>query len=109
MTEATDPALLALLAEAKAHFAAGLPAKVAELEELLARQAWEGLRRAAHKLRGSSGTYGFADVSAAAADIEEALLAANGPPGAEARELLAERAHRIGALVARLSAGGGAP
>ena len=94
MTDASDPALEALLAEARAQFAGSLPAKTAELEGLLARSAWADARRAAHRLRGSCGTYGFPSLSAAAGAIEDHLLEAGGAPGdavlARIRERLAE-------------------
>jgi HPt (histidine-containing phosphotransfer) domain-containing protein len=89
-----DPAILALLAEARRQYATGLPARVGELEALLAAGSWDDARRAAHKLRGSSGTYGFATLSATAAGIEDALLEAAGPPSepvlARLRELARE-------------------
>jgi HPt (histidine-containing phosphotransfer) domain-containing protein len=90
MSEIRDPAIIALLAEARVQFAAGIPAKVADLQALLARGAWDELRRAAHKLRGSSGTYGFAELSAAAANIEEALIEAAGAPGPDVQARVGE-------------------
>jgi HPt (histidine-containing phosphotransfer) domain-containing protein len=90
MSQVRDPAIIALLAEARLQFAAGLPAKVAELQALLGRGAWDELRRAAHKLRGSTGTYGFMELSQAAAAVEEALIAAGGPPGPEVQAQVAE-------------------
>jgi HPt (histidine-containing phosphotransfer) domain-containing protein len=77
------PSVEALLAVARAEFAQRLPAKMAEVEKLLSDLSWDGARRAAHKLRGSAATYGFPAVSTAAAAIEDALLAAGGPPGAD--------------------------
>lgn len=102
MSGPPDPSVEQMLAEARAQFAASLPAKAAALEEHLARGAWEEARRAAHKLRGSAGTYGFAALGAAAGEVEEALLAARGAPddptrariGAMAREARVE-AERI--------------
>jgi HPt (histidine-containing phosphotransfer) domain-containing protein len=79
-----DPTVEQMLAEARAQFAARLPAKAAALQEHLARGAWEEARRAAHKLRGSAGTYGFAVLGAAAGEVEEALLAAGLQPDAAA-------------------------
>jgi HPt (histidine-containing phosphotransfer) domain-containing protein len=90
MSEIRDPAIIALLAEARVQFAAGIPAKVADLQVLLARGAWDELRRAAHKLRGSTGTYGFLELSAAAANIEEALIEAGSPPGPDVQARVAE-------------------
>ena len=63
----------ALLAQARADYAARLPAKVTAIEELVARAAWDEARRAAHKLRGSAATYGFAALGLAAGVLEERL------------------------------------
>jgi HPt (histidine-containing phosphotransfer) domain-containing protein len=76
MSEGRDPAIDAMLAEARRQFASTLPAKVAELVALQGRGAWDELRRAAHKLRGSTGTYGFMDLSAAVGGVEEDILEA---------------------------------
>jgi HPt (histidine-containing phosphotransfer) domain-containing protein len=73
MTEAGDPAIDALIAAARADFACGLMAKVAALEDLVSRGAWDDARRAAHKLRGSAGVYGFAGVGASAAALDDLL------------------------------------
>jgi HPt (histidine-containing phosphotransfer) domain-containing protein len=70
----------ALLAAAHSQFAASLPAKVAAIEECVARGAWEDVRRAAHKLRGSAATYGFAALGVSAAAIEDAVLEVGDPP-----------------------------
>ena len=75
-----DPSVDALLAQVRAQFTASLPAKVIALEQLIARGAWEEARRAAHKLRGSSSTYGHLAVGAAAGAIEEALITASDAP-----------------------------
>ncbi len=105
MSEIRDPAIIALLAEARVHFVAGIPAKIADLQALLSRGAWDDLRRAAHKLRGSTGTYGFMDLSAAAASIEEALLeaAAAGAPGADVQARVAELARETALQADRVS------
>jgi HPt (histidine-containing phosphotransfer) domain-containing protein len=84
------PSIDALLALARAEFAQRLPAKTAEIERLVSGSAWEEARRAAHKLRGSAATYGFPALSAAAAAIEDALLAAGGPPDAAVRVRVAD-------------------
>jgi HPt (histidine-containing phosphotransfer) domain-containing protein len=77
------PSVEALLAVARAEFGSRLPAKVDEIASLVSEGAWEGARRAAHKLRGSAATYGFPALSAAAAAIEETLIAAAAPPSAD--------------------------
>jgi len=80
MPDSRDAAFDALLRAARAEFSQGLPAKRAELEELLAQGAWAEVRRAAHKLRGSAGVYGFDALAAAAARLEDRLLEASPPP-----------------------------
>ena len=90
-----DPAIAALLAEARIQYVAGLAAKVADLESLITRGAWDEARRAAHKLRGSAGTYGFAEVSAPAAAIEEALIESNGAPDDAVKARVAELAREV--------------
>lgn len=92
MSGPPDPTVEQMLAQARAQFAASLPAKAAAIEEHLARGAWEEARRAAHKLRGSAGTYGFAALGAAAGEIEEALLAAGKAPDAAAVARIGEKA-----------------
>jgi HPt (histidine-containing phosphotransfer) domain-containing protein len=91
MSEVRDPAIIALLAEARAQFATTLPAKIADLRSLLDRGAWDELRRAAHKLRGSTGTYGFMELSTATGDVEDALLEAGGVPGPEVKDRVERR------------------
>ena len=77
--DAADPSIDALIAAAGAQFAASLPAKVVSLAGLVAQGAWADARRAAHQLRGSAATYGFAALAASAAAIEDALLDAVEP------------------------------
>jgi HPt (histidine-containing phosphotransfer) domain-containing protein len=80
MSSAQDPAIEAALAAVRGQFAAALPEKAASIGASLARGAWDDARRAAHRLRGSAGTYGFAPLGATAAAIEELLLAEPVPP-----------------------------
>jgi HPt (histidine-containing phosphotransfer) domain-containing protein len=91
MTGARDPAIEELLAAARRQFAVSLPSKAADVEALVARGAWAEARRAAHKLRGSAGTYGFAEVGAAAGAIEDTLLEGKDAPDAGARDRIALR------------------
>jgi HPt (histidine-containing phosphotransfer) domain-containing protein len=86
-----------LLAIARAEFAGRLPGKVAELDRLASIEAWQDLRVASHKLRGSAATYGFPALGALAATIEELLIAAGCQPDAGARE-------RVGGAVAEARA-----
>jgi HPt (histidine-containing phosphotransfer) domain-containing protein len=85
MSSAPDPSIEAALAAVRAQFAEALPEKAANVGALLARGAWEDARRAAHRLRGSAGTYGFAPLGAVAAAIEELLIAEPAGPGEETR------------------------
>jgi HPt (histidine-containing phosphotransfer) domain-containing protein len=84
-----DPSMDALLAVVRSEFAASLPAKAADIEAYIEHGAWSDARRAAHRLRGSAGTYGFAAVSTVAGAIEDLLLAVTGDPDADARARLA--------------------
>jgi HPt (histidine-containing phosphotransfer) domain-containing protein len=95
MTGARDPAVDDLLAAAGRDFASRLPDRAGELESLVAREAWRETERAAHKLRGSAATYGFPEVGAVAAAIEDLLRESPGGGAPDA----ASRA-RIAALVA---------
>jgi HPt (histidine-containing phosphotransfer) domain-containing protein len=74
MTGVRDPAVEDVLAAVRRDFASRLPERGAELVACLARGAWEELRRAAHKLRGSASTYGFAELGAHAAAIDDLLI-----------------------------------
>jgi HPt (histidine-containing phosphotransfer) domain-containing protein len=107
MTEVRDPAIAALLAEARRHYAASLPEKVAELRALLDRQAWSEARRAAHKLRGSAGTYGFVALSDAAGAVEDLLIESSAGLDVDARNRAS--ASIEAALNAAQSAAGSAP
>jgi HPt (histidine-containing phosphotransfer) domain-containing protein len=90
MRDALDPSVRDMLAVARAEFAGRLLAKVDELDALVAREAWDEVRRAAHKLRGSAATYGFPELGAAAATAEDVLIEAAGSPGGAARARLAD-------------------
>lgn len=105
MSQGPDPATLALITEARAQFAATLPAKATAVLELLGRRAWDGARRAAHRLRGSAGTYGFAEVGAAAASLEEGLLEAGGAPSPQAAARLEALARDVQAAADRAAGG----
>jgi HPt (histidine-containing phosphotransfer) domain-containing protein len=94
----------ALLAAARAEYAARLPSKLAAIEELTARGAWDEARRAAHKLRGSAATYGFAALGDAAAVLEQLATQASphDAPGARgARGALDEALQRARVEVER--------
>jgi HPt (histidine-containing phosphotransfer) domain-containing protein len=80
MSPAPDP-IEALLAQARSEYAASAAAKAAQVEAFVAEGAWGEARRAAHKLRGSAATYGFAALGEAAGRIEDLLLRAASEPG----------------------------
>ncbi len=90
MADAADPTIQAMLAAARAEFGARLPSKVAEIDALVERAAWDDARRAVHKLRGSAATYGFAALGAAAATAEDLLIQSGGAPDEAARARLAD-------------------
>ena len=79
MGEAGDSSLEVLLQAARAEFGRSLTAKMAELEAMIAQGEWQGARRAAHKLCGSAGIYGFGALGRAAAGLEEILIASENP------------------------------
>jgi HPt (histidine-containing phosphotransfer) domain-containing protein len=61
------------MAELVRGFATELPNRAQSLEDLLAEQNWEELRRVAHQLKGAGGGYGFSQVTDFAASLERAL------------------------------------
>jgi HPt (histidine-containing phosphotransfer) domain-containing protein len=104
MRPALDPSMDALMAAVRAQFAANLPAKAADIAAHLSRGAWSDARRAAHRLRGSAGTYGFAAVGAVAGAMEEMLLAQTGDPAADTRARLEASARDLAEQAARAAA-----
>ncbi len=64
-----DPDMRDLVRE----FAAGLPARAAELEGLLASQQSAEVQRIAHQLKGAGGGYGFPLITELAAALESCL------------------------------------
>jgi HPt (histidine-containing phosphotransfer) domain-containing protein len=50
-----------------------MPDRIARLERECAARNWSELRTAAHQLKGSAGSHGFAEISLAAAELETAL------------------------------------
>ena len=100
-----DSTIDELLALAKAQFASGLGARVAAIEEPVARRAWQEVRRAAHKLRGAAATYGFTALGASAGELEDRLLEVRDAPGPELLARIAELVATVHAEAARASAG----
>jgi HPt (histidine-containing phosphotransfer) domain-containing protein len=104
MRSELDPSTDALMAAVRAQFAASLPAKAADITAQLSRCAWSDARGAAHRLRGSAGTYGFAAVGAAAGAIEELLLGEAADPDADTRGRLEAGARDLEEQAARAAA-----
>ena len=69
-TLADDPDL----AEIVAMFVQEMPERIARLLDRFRESDREGLRRAAHQLKGAAGSYGFAPISPAAARLEDQIV-----------------------------------
>jgi HPt (histidine-containing phosphotransfer) domain-containing protein len=95
MRSTPDPSIDALLEGVRRQFADSLPDKAANIGALLARGAWDEARRAAHRLRGSAGTYGFTAIGATAGAIEELLLGRQGEPDTADRTRLEQLARDL--------------
>ena len=54
-------------------FVQELPSRIATLEQKLAAADWDGLKQAAHQLKGAGGSYGFAPITPAAGRLEAAI------------------------------------
>jgi PAS domain S-box-containing protein len=63
-----DPEMVTLIEE----FVRGLVARTSEIEHAVASQEYERIAALAHKLKGSSGMYGYPELSRAAYDLEKA-------------------------------------
>ena len=87
------------LAEIVALFVDEMPDRVSALSAYLADGNWEDLRRAAHQLKGSAGSYGFESVSPVAARVEDAIR--QGQP----EEAIRTAVHALLALCNRVRAG----
>jgi HPt (histidine-containing phosphotransfer) domain-containing protein len=61
-----------------------MPARVAVLLDRLNTGDWEGLRQAAHQLKGAAGSYGFGPISPSAGRVESAIR--NGEPEERIRQ-----------------------
>ncbi|GIX35958.1 MAG: hypothetical protein KatS3mg126_1737 [Lysobacteraceae bacterium] len=71
------------LEQLRLRYARRLEELGAEIEALFERGEVQALLQRLHTLKGSAGTFGFAEVSAAAAELEAVLRATSPPPGAE--------------------------
>ncbi len=65
----TDPDL----AEIVELFVDEMPERIANLLNCLESSDWEGLRRAAHQMKGAAGSYGFDQITPYAARLEVAV------------------------------------
>ncbi|HEY4016095.1 MAG TPA: Hpt domain-containing protein [Polyangiaceae bacterium] len=97
-----DPGIAALLDAARVDFARGLPAKVAAVEAHVADGAFADAKRAAHKLRGSAGMFGYTNLGRIAGEIDDLMNEATGVDGEAGRA-------RLHALVAQLGAEAACP
>lgn len=61
-------------AELLAAFAEEMPRRAAALENALARQAFEEVRRIAHQLKGAASSYGFLPITQLAGQLEHAIV-----------------------------------
>ncbi len=60
------------LGELVEMFVEEMPDRISNLSACFSDKDWEGLGRLAHQLKGSAGSYGFAQISPAAARVEQA-------------------------------------
>ena len=63
-----------------------MPGRVDTFRQQHEQSDWEELRRTAHQLKGSAGSYGFAQITPAAAELESALR--DGEPQDRVEQLL---------------------
>ncbi|MCH8924157.1 MAG: Hpt domain-containing protein [Planctomycetes bacterium] len=74
------------LAEIVEMFVDEMPGRVDTLRRQFGQSDWEELRRTSHQLKGSAGSYGFGQITPAAADLESALR--DGEPQDRVEQLL---------------------
>jgi histidine phosphotransfer protein HptB len=73
-----------------------MPERVTLIQQLLEASDWEGVRRAAHQLKGSAGSHGFMPISPVAATVEQSVT--TGQPEEDIRraaEALCEMCGRV--------------
>jgi histidine phosphotransfer protein HptB len=63
----------AVLSEMVELFVEEMPDRVARLQKHFEAADWDGLRRAAHQMKGAAGSYGFDQLTPYAADLEAQL------------------------------------
>ena len=76
------------LAEVVELFVLEMPDRVANLLKCLETSDWDGLRRAAHQLKGAAGSYGFMPITPAAARVEDAIRQSS--PEADVQQMVEE-------------------
>ncbi len=91
-TVADDPCLGPIV-EA---FVASIPLRIAELVTLVARHDWVGVQQLAHQIKGAAASYGFPQITFAAALLEQAVRTQ------EDAETILERFHVIVDLGGRI-------
>ena len=74
------------LAEIVEMFVDEMPGRVDTLRRQYDQSDWEELRRTSHQLKGSAGSYGFGQITPAAAQLETALR--DGEPRVRVEQLL---------------------
>ncbi len=79
---AADP----ILGEMVALFVDEMPARTACLKARFDAQDWDGLKRAAHQMKGAVGSYGFDQLTLYSAALEDAVVR-RAPPEEIARAL----------------------
>jgi HPt (histidine-containing phosphotransfer) domain-containing protein len=62
-----------LLGELVEMYVAEMPDRIAALEQALAAENLDGLRRTAHQMKGAAGSYGFDCLTTAAGSLEAAI------------------------------------
>ena len=95
-TFGTDPDL----SEIVELFVEEMPNRVQTLVEQYNSGDWEGLRRTAHQLKGAAGSYGFEDISPAAARLERFL------GGGEPEKVIRDALEQLVDMCSRARAGG---
>jgi len=79
-----------------AEFVADLPAQVAQIQDCLARNELDSLRRAAHQIKGAGGGYGFPQLTEPASRLEQSIKESN------ALEDITSRVSNLIAILRRL-------
>jgi histidine phosphotransfer protein HptB len=63
------------LGEIVEMFVDEMPERLTLIQQLLDASDWDGVRRAAHQLKGSAGSHGFTPISPVAATVEHLVTA----------------------------------